>query len=134
MIEEPKKDYGLKADGTPRQRSNQWVKNRERMERFHNAEEHRNKIKVGMIMAEMHRAALGKKELKDGQVAAAKLLLDKAMPTLQAVEQTNIEPAATRSEAELLSELKAILAANPDLAQQALAELAKESNTPVKVA
>jgi hypothetical protein len=87
-----------------------------------------------MIMAEMHKAALGKKELKDGQVAAAKLLLDKAMPTLQAVEQTNVEPAATRSEAELLSELKAILAANPDLAQQALAELAKEANTPVKVA
>lgn len=87
-----------------------------------------------MLQARLHSAAMGKADMSATQVAAAKVLLDKAMPTLQAVEQTNTEPAVTRSEAELLAELKQYLSAHPDLTQQALAELAKEAGSEPKVA
>lgn len=125
---------GFKKDGTPQKRSNQYTKAREQARLAIDAEEHRRRIKVGMLQARLHSAAMGKAEMSATQVAAAKVLLDKAMPTLQAVEQSHSEPAVTRSEAELLEELKALLAANPDLAQKALAELAKESGTQPKVA
>jgi hypothetical protein len=125
---------GFKKDGTPQKRANQWTKARDQARLAIDAEEHRRRIKVGMLQARLHSAAMGKADMSATQVAAAKVLLDKAMPTLQAVEQSYTEPAATRSEAELLAELKAVLASNPDLAQKALAELAKESGEQPKVA
>lgn len=94
----------------------------------------RARIKVGILLAKLDKDATGVEKLTEGQRASIKLLIDKAMPTLQAVETVVQEPAVTRSEAELLQELKAVLSRSPDLTQQALAELAKEQQTELKSA
>jgi len=51
----------------------------------------RDKIKIGMLLGKLHRAAEGKEELTTTQAMACKILIDKAIPSLQAVEQSTAE-------------------------------------------
>ena len=113
----------LKKDGTPQQRANQWTKRREQLD----VEGHRKRIKVGALLGLATRIALGQSEATAAQVAALKVVLDKALPTLQAVEQIHSEPAATASESDLLSGLRAIFQAHPGLVQQILGEQARNA-------
>lgn len=94
------------------------------------AEDHRQRIKTGMLTARLQRAALGKVEMSTNQVQAAKVLLDKAIPTLQAVESVITEVAANRSESDLLNDLREIIKQHPDLIQQLLAEQARSTDNP----
>jgi len=88
-----------------------------------NAEEHRQRIKVGMLITKLEKVAAGKLKLTQSQVTAAKALLDKALPTLQAVEAHVItEPAATRSESDLLADLRALVRAHKELIREILAD------------
>lgn len=96
-----------------------------------NVEDMRARIKTGILLAKLEKDAIGKGNLTDGQRASIKLLIDKALPTLQAVESTQLDSAATRSEAELYADLKALIAAHPDLIQAALAEHAREQGQTV---
>ncbi len=51
-------------------------------------EEIRNKIKVSQLITRLQNNVLGglKKEMTTGQIAAARILLDKAVPNLQSTE------------------------------------------------
>lgn len=98
----------------------------EALRRKLSSEEHRMRINSGRIIAQLQKAADGKIDLTPTQITAGKILLDKSLATLTAVESTTIDPAATRSEAELYADLKALIAAHPDLIQSALAEHARE--------
>jgi hypothetical protein len=55
------------------------------------------------------------------RLQAAKTALPYLKPALSAVEQTVIEPAATKTDEELLQSIADLICANPDLVQRALA-------------
>ena len=107
----------------------------ESLRRKLSSEEHRARINSGKIIATFQKAADGKIDLTATQIAAGKALLDKSLATLTAVESTHIDPAATRSEAELYADLKALVASHGDLLARAIAEHAREQSgaTPVDV-
>ena len=69
----------------------------------------------------------GKIELQNTQLKAIELILQRTVPSLSAVEQTTIEPDQKLSEADILGRITALLAAHPDLVQQALAMQARSS-------
>jgi hypothetical protein len=117
--------FGRKPDGTPRKRSNHWVKRRELLD----AEHYRKRIKVGALLGKLHSIALGKTEGSAVQVQAIKVGLDKYLPTLQAVEQVNVEQAISRPKHELLAELRAVIQAHPELKQELLGPIVGSSST-----
>ena len=49
------------------------------------------------------------------QVAASKILMDRWLPVLSAVEQTQSDPWQHKSEAELISAVEALIRAHPEL-------------------
>jgi hypothetical protein len=81
---------------------------------------------------EAHMRSPEKNTLTPTQVSAAKILMDKGKPSLQAVEQTNIEPALARTESEIIESLNKIIDANPDILTQLIAIRARsEASKPV---
>lgn len=54
-------------------------------------------------------------DLSAGQVKAIQILLDKSLPSLSAVDQT-VEQVVSRTEEEMMDELKEMVARNPELA------------------
>ena len=119
---------GLKRDGTPQKRNNQWTKRKEMGQQLPDRDKDKHRAECAAAMLDQH--LQGNREMSATQVQAAKILMDKGKPSLQAVESTVVEPAVMRSEAELYEELKAALRSRPDLTQQALADLAKEQQSP----
>jgi hypothetical protein len=82
-----------------------------------------------MILSRLQDHIDGKSDLSPTQASAAKTLLDRAMPTLTAVEMTQVEELPT--ERDIIGSIKALLARNPEL-KQALAstltaDVARES-------
>lgn len=76
-----------------------------------------------MLITKLEKVASGQVKLSQAQVTAAKALLDKALPTLQAVEAHVItEPAATRTASDLLEDLRALVRAHKELIRSILAE------------
>jgi hypothetical protein len=65
----------------------------------------------------------GKIELSEGQRHSIKMLLDRSVPVLSAVEQTNVNPMDSMSEQQLIQQLQVLIAANPEIATQLLAQL-----------
>lgn len=90
-----------------------------------NVEDMRARIKVGILLAKLDKDASGEEKLTEGQRASIKLLIDKAMPTLQAVETTQIEPAAALTKDGEKELLRALILQHPDLVQEVLGEMAK---------
>lgn len=95
--------------------SNQHIKRRERA---HDIEFARRKIKAGILISRLNKAAAGTIELSKSQLEATKMLLDKAVPSLQAIEQTNINPMDDMPEEQLLGMAKALITAHPELIAQ----------------
>lgn len=116
---------GHKRDGSPQKHSNQWLKRKElKQELSAGAERDKDKLRAEMCAAFIEQHVHGKRKMSSSQVQAAKILIDKGKPSLQAVEQTTIEPAAVRNDAELVEGLRAIIQAHPDLIQRILGEQA----------
>lgn len=87
-------------------RSNQHIKRRERA---HDIEFARRKIKAGILIARLNRAAAGKTELSKSQLEATKMLLDKAVPSLQAVETSQANPWDSVSDEDMREQVKALI-------------------------
>jgi hypothetical protein len=77
------------------------------------AENVRAAIKVGNIINRLQKAAMGEVEMTPTQLNAAKLLLDKTLPSLCATEISQPEPQRTREE--LVETLQSMVRANPEL-------------------
>jgi hypothetical protein len=103
---------GARGQKARKVRSNRWLKRRDEKDR----EAIRERIKTDMLCSQLERAAAGEIELSPTQVQAAKVLLDKTLPSLQAVEQTQIE--APKDEGEILGALTHLLSQNPSLLRQ----------------
>ncbi len=96
------------------------------------AENARAAIDVGKIIRKLQRTIDGKIEMTPGQIKAAMILLDKSLPTLQAVDShiSTDTPSMSREECE--QALREYLLANPALVTQVMnrqpqvLELAKE--------
>ena len=124
---------GFKRDGTPQRRSNGFIAARRKVREQLDVESMRKRIKVGNLLARLYKAGRGKLDLSSNQIQAIKLLLDKAMPTLQAVETSYSEPAVERSEPELVAELKRVFDSSPGLLDQIIAERAQANPGVVEV-
>lgn len=57
------------------------------------------------------------------QLKAAEMLLARTLPVLSAVEQTNVNPMDSMSEAQIIQQLQALISANPELTAQLLAQV-----------
>jgi hypothetical protein len=68
------------------------------------------------------------KQVDSAVIQALKIRYDKIRPTLSAVEQTNVEPEKALSESDLLAKMGELIAAYPDLAQQAIGEYARKQH------
>lgn len=88
----------------------------------------KEKIGVSMLMNRLKKHIDGEIELQQTQLKAIELILQRTVPSLSAVEQTNIEPEKALTESDLLAQMGAFLAAHPDLAQQAIGEYAKKQH------
>lgn len=97
--------------------SNQHIKRKERAE---SAETIRRKIQTGILISRLKRASSGKKDMSKAQLEATKILLDKALPSLQAVEQTNIQE--TPPAEEMMAQLTHLFSQNPALLKPLLAD------------
>lgn len=95
-------------------RSNQHIKRRERAQDIEFA---RRKIRAGILISRLNRAAAGKIDLTKSQLEATKMLLDKAVPSLQAIEQTVTNPIEQMDEEQLVEMVKALITAHPKLIQ-----------------
>lgn len=84
------------------------------------------KIRTSQLVNRLQNHIDGKIELQPTQIKAIEMLLARTMPTLSAVEQTNIEPDQKLSESDLLAKMGELIAAHPDLAAQAIGEYAKK--------
>lgn len=67
------------------------------------------KIRAAFAADQLDQFMQGKLELSQTQVSAAKILMDKGMPSLQSIEQVNIEE--PKSEEEIKAQLHALLPA-----------------------
>jgi hypothetical protein len=56
--------------------------------------------------------------MDQGRIAAAKILIDKGKPNLQAVEQTNVNELDSMGEDELISTVRALLLSRPEVLAQ----------------
>jgi hypothetical protein len=79
------------------------------------------KIRAAFAADKLEAYMKGEIQLDPAQVSAAKILMDKGMPSLQSIEQTNIEEPAT--EQEIMAQLHSLLA-NPGTRAQIQAMLA----------
>jgi hypothetical protein len=98
---------GLKKDGTPQRRANQWTKAKAVQGQVN--ERDRDRIRAEVLASRLEEHVEGKRELSATQVQAAKILIDKGKPSLQAVEQTFHEEPKT--EEEIKAQLHALLPA-----------------------
>jgi hypothetical protein len=87
-----------------------------------------SKIKTSQLINRLQNHIDGKIQLEQTQIKAIEMLLARTMPTLSAVEQTNIEPEKALTESDILAQMGAFLAAHPDLAQQAIGEYARKQH------
>lgn len=83
----------------------------------------KDKIRAEMMMQRMVDCAEGKIELTTAQVSAAKVVLDKVKPSLQAIQQSTEDPWADKSEDELLESVVALITSQPQLLARVRAAL-----------
>lgn len=80
-------------------------------------------IRAEQLMRRLHKFALGKTHqgkrisMDQAQVTAAKVLIDKGAPSLQAIEQTTINEWDRLSEQEVLDMAKALILQHPEVIQ-----------------
>lgn len=117
-------EAGRRGAAARKTRSNGWIARRENALGI---EDMRRRIKVGMLLSRLEDAAEGRVELTPVQAQAAKILLDKAMPTLQSVETTQIDPSATLGDADIRDQLRALLSAHPDVVAELIGEQARQA-------
>jgi hypothetical protein len=73
------------------------------------------KIRAAFAADKLESYMKGEIELTPAQVSAAKILMDKGMPSLQAVEQTQVNEFEQMSEEEILGLVNALITSNPGL-------------------
>ena len=123
----PVRLVGHKRDGTPQRRANQWPKRKELGGTGLDRDKDRHRAECAAAMLERHLD--GKLDMSATQVQAAKILLDKGKPSLQAVEQTMLEPAMARTESEILDQLRAYIAQHPELIAELVGAQARDAGS-----
>ena len=93
---------------------------------------HKDKIRAEMLSQRLEQFIAGEVELSPAQVSAAKILIDKGKPSLQAVQQSHEDPWADKSEQELMDSVRALISSHPALLAQfrSLVEPVKEVEAP----
>lgn len=86
-------------------------------------EEVRQKIRVGNIIARLEKI-IEESDQESSIIAASKVLIDKSLPSLSSVDQTNYDGESSPETVE--AKLEAIIRAKPDLLQRILGRLAQE--------
>ena len=100
------------------------------------SEKHKDQVKATNLMNRIKDAADGKVEMTSNQIRAAELYLSKTVPSLSAVEQTNIDEADSMTTDQLMATLKMMLdnPATKRMLRQLLDDSDKPSLSEVKVA
>lgn len=76
------------------------------------------KIRAGIAADKLQRFMDGEIELSQAQVSAARALMDKGLPSLQAVEQKEVNDLDRMSQQEMDDMVRALITANPGLLQR----------------
>lgn len=135
-------ENGAKGALAREKRSNKWIARREEKDR----EAIRERIQVGMLVTQLEKASKGEVDLSPTQVSAAKILLDKALPSLQAIETSAKEQFSELSDDELREQVRALITLHPwllnefrpgiqgDAGQQSTAQTTESSDMERKTA
>jgi hypothetical protein len=75
----------------------------------------KDKIRAENLSQRLEQFVAGEIELSQAQVSAAKVLIDKGKPSLQAVSQSQEDPMAGRTEEELLEQIRDLISSRPEL-------------------
>jgi hypothetical protein len=89
-------------------------------------EEVREKIRVGNIIARLEKI-IEESEQEANVISASKILLDKTLSSLTAVDQTNRDATEAMDEASLVAKLRAVAQKNPQLMSQILGDIARQA-------
>lgn len=81
--------------------------------KIHHQDDIRAKIKTDHLIERLNHHIDGKIELQPTQIAACKILLDRVVPVLSAVEQTRVD--VLPPETELIATIQRLIASNPAL-------------------
>ncbi len=77
----------------------------------------KDKTRAELLMQRLTECAEGTKELTSVQVAAAKVVLDKVKPSLQAIQQSQEDPFEGMTLEQLREQIKALITSRPELAR-----------------
>lgn len=77
----------------------------------------KDKIRAEQLSNRLEKFINGEIELTPAQVNAAKILIDKGKPNLQAIEQRQSDPFEGMNEQELMEALRALISSNPEVAR-----------------
>lgn len=78
----------------------------------------RAKVRATFAANKLEAYLNGQEELDSTKVAACKILIDKGMPSLQAVEQTQVNEWDQMSEEEIKETVRALILSRPELLQE----------------
>ncbi len=84
----------------------------------------KDKIRAELIAQRLFRFAkakgkgASKQAMSQAQVAAAKVIVDKGKPSLQAIAQTQVNPYESMSEEEILEQVRALINLHPGLIER----------------
>lgn len=121
---------GAKAVAERGTLKNGWTKRSE----LRDVEAIRRRVDVGRILGRLERIGEGKEDASPSQIAALKILADKTIPSLSAVENTQIDPSAALGESDIREQLRSLLAAHPDVVAELLGEQARKAREGDKAA
>ena len=124
-----RKERARKASLSRKSKSNQYItasKERLKLAAGDAIGPDRDRVRAEYAAAKLEAHIAGTLKMSPSQVQAAKVVIDKGKPSLSAIEATVVDAAATRSEADIIGDLRALFAAHPGLVQQILCEQAKD--------
>ncbi len=76
------------------------------------------KIRAGIAADKLERFLNGELDMSPAQVSAAKVLIDKGLPSLQAIETKEVNDWERMTEDEMMEMVNALITANPGLIQR----------------
>lgn len=110
-------------------RQNQHTRRRANRNVKENRDAWREKLKVSHLMNRLADCGDGKVELEPSQIKAIEILLDRVVPRLSAVEQTQVNELDQLNRAEILERIRMLLAADPSLLPELVALSARDTAT-----
>ena len=86
-----------------------------------------DRVRVGKLMQMLEECAQGRVQLEGSQIKSIEVYLDRTLPRLSAVEQTEVNELDTLSREDILARIQLLLKSDPSLLPELVALQAREA-------